>query len=264
VEIFAKKLGYKRCFIVNIPDKTIKDANDAHILNNIDFYELIKSSKVLEYREIVTFESLKNDVKQFLFIYKVYMELYNENICGVKSKFLPKLTSILKGHRRGELTILSGGTGTGKTTILSMISLDYAMQGVSTLWGSFEIKNHRLVKKMLCQLAGKNLSYFPDQFNDYCDQFSELPIYFMNYYGSTQIEKVLESMEYAIYSYDVGHVLIDNLQFMLSNQSYGFDKFDNQDKAIDLFRNFATTKNIHITLVIHPRKIDDDTQLGKI
>jgi hypothetical protein len=70
VEIFAKKLGYKRCFIVNIPDKTIKDANDAHILNNIDFYELIKSSKVLEYREIVTFESLKNDVKQFLFIYR--------------------------------------------------------------------------------------------------------------------------------------------------------------------------------------------------
>lgn len=39
--------------------------------------------------------------------------------------------------------------------------------------------------------------------------------------------------------------------FMLRNQ--GFDKFDQQERALDMFRQFATSKNVHITLVVHPR-----------
>lgn len=42
----------------------------------------------------------------------------------------PKLSQILKGHRRGELTVFTGGTGTGKTTLLSELSLDLCIQGV--------------------------------------------------------------------------------------------------------------------------------------
>mmetsp|Transcript_23692 Transcript_23692/g.29678 ORF Transcript_23692/g.29678 Transcript_23692/m.29678 type:complete len:113 (-) Transcript_23692:142-480(-) len=40
------------------------------------------------------------------------------------------------------------------------------------------------------------------------------------------------------------------------------NKFDRQDQAIEKFRNFATEKNIHITLVIHPKKEPDDQPLG--
>jgi twinkle protein len=36
-----------------------------------------------------------------------------------------------------ELTILSGGTGCGKTTFLSQLSMDLCRKGVPTLWGSF-------------------------------------------------------------------------------------------------------------------------------
>ena len=44
------------------------------------------------------------------------------------------MSSILKGHRRGELTILTGQTGTGKTTLLSEMSLDLCGQGVSVFF----------------------------------------------------------------------------------------------------------------------------------
>ncbi|CAN0157031.1 unnamed protein product, partial [Discosporangium mesarthrocarpum] len=40
-----------------------------------------------------------------------------------------------------------------------------------------------------------------------------------------------------------------------------WDKFDAQDTALDKFRKFATDKNVHITLVIHPRKEDEHTKL---
>lgn len=50
---------------------------------------------------------------------------------GIKWTRFPALNGMLKGHRRGELTILTGPTGCGKTTFLSEYSLDLAMQGVS-------------------------------------------------------------------------------------------------------------------------------------
>ena len=43
----------------------------------------------------------------------------------------PMLTQILKGHRAGELTVLTGPTGSGKTTFLSEYSLDLCLQGVT-------------------------------------------------------------------------------------------------------------------------------------
>jgi twinkle protein len=49
------------------------------------------------------------------------------------------------------MTVLTGLTGSGKTTFLGQVSLDLAEQGVNILWGSFEIKNTRLVHKLLQQ-----------------------------------------------------------------------------------------------------------------
>jgi len=45
-------------------------------------------------------------------------------------KRYPILNNLLKGHRRGELTVFSGPTGSGKTTFISDYSLDLCMQGV--------------------------------------------------------------------------------------------------------------------------------------
>ena len=37
--------------------------------------------------------------------------------------------SLMKGFRKGEMTVLTGPTGAGKTTFLSQLSLDLAAQG---------------------------------------------------------------------------------------------------------------------------------------
>ena len=38
--------------------------------------------------------------------------------------------------------------------------------------------------------------------------------------------------------------------------------FEMQDRAIHLFRAFATSRNVHVTIVIHPRKEDDSLPLS--
>lgn len=62
-------------------------------------------------------------------------------------------------------------------------------------------------------------------------------------------------MSHAVYVYDIAHVIVDNLQFMMGTGSHINDRFYNQDLIIGAFRSFATKMNCHVTLVIHPRKV---------
>ncbi|MCH8058602.1 MAG: hypothetical protein IIB78_12110 [Proteobacteria bacterium] len=97
---------------------------------------------------------------------------------------------------------------------------------MNTLWGSFEINNVRLVKKMMCQFAAKNLEKCIDEFPHYAELFGNLPLYFMRFYGSTEVDSVMDAMDYAVYVYDVENIVLDNLQFMTSGQGRGFEKFE--------------------------------------
>lgn len=98
------------------------------------------------------------------------------------------------------------------------------------------------------------------------DKFETLPMYFMKFHGGSDVDHVLDAMEYAAYVHDVEHIILDNMQFMISRQTIGkgssYDKFDMQDIAIEKFRKFATDYNVHVTLVVHPRKEDEGAKLG--
>ncbi|SAM09241.1 hypothetical protein [Absidia glauca] len=191
---------------------------------------------------------------------QVYKEILDpESSRGVLSKDLPALNRIMKGHRLGELTIVTGPTGGGKTTVMSQLSLDYCKSGVPTLWGSFEILNQRLAKKMLYQYAEKDLSTCPEELPKWADKFQELPLYFLKFFSSTAIGTVLDACKQAVDRYGVQHIILDNLQFMLSQQgSSSVDKWELQDRAIHELRSFATIQNVHISLVVHPRKDPGD------
>ena len=255
-ENFTQKLGVGRCHIVRSRQGRAdgpKDANDA-LRSGANLFDIIQSATPMPHSQIATFEELRQDV---------YRELLEPGkISGTPSQSLPTLTKLMKGHRRGELTVLTGPTGTGKTTFLSQLSLDWCRQGVRTLWGSFEIKNARLAKTLMTQFAQKSLEGNLEEYELWADRFTQLPLFFLRFYGSSEVEQIVDAMEYAVYVHDVEHVILDNLQFMLSGQGRGIEKFDAQEHAIEIFRSFATRKNVHVTLVIHPRKEAEGAALG--
>eukprot|EP00658_Telonema_sp_P-2_P021192 TRINITY_DN18428_c0_g2_i1.p1 TRINITY_DN18428_c0_g2~~TRINITY_DN18428_c0_g2_i1.p1 ORF type:complete len:197 (-),score=43.24 TRINITY_DN18428_c0_g2_i1:134-724(-) len=110
--------------------------------------------------------------------------------------------------------------------------------------------------------GGEGLPLTVESFEEIADSFENLPLHFMRFHGSSDVDEVIDAMDYACYAHDVEHVILDNLQFMLSGQGRGYDRFDAQDRAIEKFRKFATSKNVHVTLVIHPRKETDGEPLG--
>jgi len=254
---FAEKLGINRTFIVNsrfLDPNGPKDANDALREDPKSLEKYILTSKAVSQENITTFAEMKNTVYNKI--------LKFEESQGLKSLSLPWYNKKLKGFRRGEFTIYSGLTGSGKTTLLSQLSIDFVKQGVPTLWGSFEIKNEILMTHMMLQFSEANLVKEPQSFEFYANRFENLPLYFMKFFGSSQLDQILSTIEFAIYTYDISHIVIDNLQFLLSGQGRGFEKFDLQDEAVSKFRKLATTKNVHVSLVIHPRKVDDTQEIN--
>eukprot|EP00559_Dactyliosolen_fragilissimus_P009407 CAMPEP_0184859432 /NCGR_PEP_ID=MMETSP0580-20130426/4436_1 /TAXON_ID=1118495 /ORGANISM="Dactyliosolen fragilissimus" /LENGTH=740 /DNA_ID=CAMNT_0027356063 /DNA_START=844 /DNA_END=3066 /DNA_ORIENTATION=+ len=294
-EAFAKKIGINRCLIVrpcmsasptlnkninmeitqveNIDTENVegecimpKDANEA-LLHGFDLETMINNAGVVPHEGVLSFGDLRDQVLH---------EITNpDNYVGVPVKSLPGLTQLVKGFRRGEMTVLTGPTGSGKTTLLGQLSLDFAEQGVNTLWGSFEIKNTRLMHKLLQQFSRNplptvkkddpNIKEAIESLEVIADRFQELPLYFMKFHGGSDIDDVLDAMDYAAYVHDVQHIILDNMQFMISrnaNNGSTFDKFDCQDVAVEKFRKFATERNVHITLVVHPRKEDEGVRLG--
>lgn len=234
---------------------------------------------------IIRFHQMKRDVAR---------ELMASQHSQIHLRSLPHFSNILKGLRRHELTIFTGPTGCGKTTILSQMSLDWSKQGVPVLWGSFEIRNNRLAQVMLQQCFQRPITTFNERGEEFIDEesferasdeLSVLPIEFMSFFGSTRLRNVLSSMEESVMNREQRErekseyqseernqqttkgpptlIILDNLQFMLSGQgNSALDKWALQEEAIASIRQFANTFNVHIFLVVHPRKEDDNLPLG--
>lgn len=253
-EQISQQLGRGRCFVVRI------DCNSETLLTPWEAKErcrnvLDKSIQPLPHSKISGFSKFKDLVRDEF--------VHHKRLQGIQSLTLPALNKILKGNRPGELTIITGPTGSGKTSILSQLSLDYCSQGLGTLWGSFEITNQKLIKKMIRQYADIDFSRDMSRFEEWSEKFRKLPMHFMDFFGSCPLEEVLEAMQFTVDANNVQHIVLDNLQFMLSGQERGnFDKWDLMDKSVAKLRQFATSRNVHISLVIHPRKENDDTILG--
>ena len=239
---FARKIGDKFCRIVTNEHPSPLQA----VQKKMEVRDILESAARQHHDYITSFETLRHDV---------FLEfLKREKMEGVKWTRFQNLNDTLKGFRRGEMTVITGRTGSGKTTFMSEYSLDLCSQGVSTLWGSFEVRNVRLVRMMLKQFSLIDLDVKLEEYDQVAERFSQLPLYFTTFHGTNSVENVLDAMAHAVYVHDIAHVIIDNIQFMIGSGSGNIDRYTKQDQCIELFRKFATLHNVHVTLVIHPRK----------
>uniref|UniRef100_A0A1I7X602 SF4 helicase domain-containing protein n=1 Tax=Heterorhabditis bacteriophora TaxID=37862 RepID=A0A1I7X602_HETBA len=220
---FAKEWGYalngSRCYLIKNNERPI---------------ELVRNNKSKDIKIILNREAVRLRDKGFRSMTDIRDEVKADLINSstrqmglAQWKRFSPLNKYLIGLRPGELTVLTGGTGFGKTTFLCEYALDLFTQGVRTLFCSFEMPEEKILKWMLIQYAG-------------------LPLYRVEY--SSSIDTWLDKFERT-----KGPLTImksDEFREKSINQIASVDRFVGHMRAL------ATQHSVHVTMVVHPRKTD--------
>ncbi len=182
------------------------------------------------------------------------------------------LDKVLMGFLLGEVTLLSGNNGSGKTSWMDCVMLNIIDRGYKVAVWSGELPPTKM-KEWIYQVAA-GIPYTiknPNFENVYdVDTIAESKIdkwidgklfLFNNDYGN-RWEQILSDMNEIIETQGVQFIVCDNLMALDIDGKQG-DKNDKQKQFILDVVNLAKKKDVHILIVAHPNKTAFNTLLRK-
>lgn len=186
-----------------------------------------------------------------------------------KSRILSGIRELdydIKGFEMGCITIWTGFTNAGKTTIMTMLAKKTIDQGERIFFFNGEQTKEDFKNNLYIQ-ASTSRDLEIKQFRSSCvfdtfvreEKAIELEkkygdkIYIYNNEVSKDINTLLYAMEELRKTQKINVFFLDNfMQIDMKNDNV----FQEQTEVMEKLRTFAVNKKIHIHLVAHPRKIE--------
>jgi hypothetical protein len=158
----------------------------------------------------------------------------------------------------GEVTLLSGYTGQGKSEIVTHMAIHAISQGARAMIASLEMSAGQIHSRITKQVTGCDditRQYYERVSNHFKDK-----LYIFDTRGVADIKKILEGgrLLNGINNYDF--FVFDNLM-MLDSKS---DDYNKQLENVQLMVEFAKTLNVCVVLVAHSRKPNNKSGDGRI
>ena len=175
---------------------------------------------------------------------------------------IAQIDKLMIGVNKGEMSIWSGGNGSGKSTILSQIALEAVSRGFKVAMFSGEMTSNRTKGWILQQAAGANnvkpsddgVSYYvPKKITQLIDEWLSDSLWLYNNSYGMNATSVLADFEAHMSEHGTDVVIIDNLMALDFSDSKS-DKYDNQTNLVLQLSAMAKKFNVHIHFVCHPRK----------
>ncbi len=232
------RLGDHICWIVELPNG-YKDANEAHVAGE-DFREILKKAKQNTPEGLHRGGEFVDDVMEYFYPSE---DLKNKMV-------LPWINGKGYESREGEVTIIAGENGSGKTQIIGNIMLGGFLQGKQFGIASMEMSPKMLLGRLTRQATGLNLPT-----KEYIQTVSNFLNDWMWVYqkkGIVDKSLILKSFLYLNKRYGVKYFIIDSLAKCGINE----DDYNGQKNFIDELEAFADDNQCHIFLIHHIRKKD--------
>ena len=168
---------------------------------------------------------------------------------------LEPLDKLLGGFRAGELTVLSGRSGVGKSTFAAFLGLLQASEERPVLHMSFEVLPKAVVKKWIVMLAGKpfdamdRATYVAAR-----RKLAKRPLFVADTYGMIRIKELRRSVYDAVTRRGVKFVVLDHLEFLTSMASSRENTNDQTAEMMREIKRWALDLGVHVMLLAHLRK----------
>lgn len=167
--------------------------------------------------------------------------------------------------RKGELTVVAGASGHGKSALMGQIALDLASQGRKVCILSLEMPPARTLYRMgrqqegfaVCGRIPQYRETAADTLEDFLKQIAPY-IFLLDRVGSATPKQVFGAMVQAVTKFGCEHIIIDNL--MRVCPEYGDKANEAQKDFIQNLIALAKRFDVHVWLVHHVRKGQSETE----
>lgn len=186
---------------------------------------------------------------------------------------MSKLVAIPTGYKEldkkiigllmGDVTVLSGLSGSGKTSWIDCVVLNAVQRGYKVGIWSGELQDFRFQswidqisagKNYVCKKEGyENYYYAPKNIANQINKWLEGKLFLYNNNYGSKWQQLFADIKTLVENEGTQLVVLDNLM-ALQIDSYDGDKYTQQTRFINDLKEYAKAKNIHVILVCHPRK----------
>lgn len=244
-----ERLGRHRCRIVELP---FKDANQC-LIENVSqqaIRQCFINARSLDPDELKSAHQYVNEV-----INSFYPT--PETNLGYQAPWDKAKDKIL--FRPGELSVWTGINGHGKSQFLGQIILHAMKQGALVCIASLELKPCRLLTRLTRQ-AGALESPSVDYIHAIHEWYED-KLWLFDLVGTAKSKRLLEVFLYARQRYGVDTFVIDSFMKL----DIAEDDYKAQKAFMEQLCDFKNQYNCHIHIVVHPRKVADESLLpGKL
>lgn len=169
----------------------------------------------------------------------------------------------IMGLMLGDVTVLSGLSGTGKTSWIDCLALNVVQMGYKVAIWSGELQDFRFQgwidqiaagKNYVCKKDGyDNFYYAPKHICDKVNRWLDGKLFLYNNNYNNRWMQLFSDVKELVEKENVQLIVLDNLM-SLQIDDYDGDKYSKQTAFINDLKEYAKSKNVHIILVAHPRK----------
>lgn len=160
--------------------------------------------------------------------------------------------------RPGEMTVWQGFNGHMKSLVTGYFAVNFIKEGEKVCIASFEMKPAATLHRMVRQVLGVGKPTLQAVGAFY--EFTNEKLYLYDQQGTVKPERVIGVIYYCAEQLGITHFVVDSLMKVVADE----DDYNGQKKFVDQVCAAARDLNIHIHLVHHSRKRDnEETRPGK-
>lgn len=238
----VERLGRERCRLVEIPEK---DANDLLRRGCTDGRGYLRDAKNIDPDELRKASDYRDEIK------REFQENAGKQIRTPWRKVQDRLV-----FREGEVVVLAGVNGHGKSEGAGHLTLSVLNQGYRACVASMEFKPAKWLKRLVRQAACEERP--SDAHIDAVSDWWADDLYVFTEVGTTRRERIIEVFGYAAKRYGVKWFVIDNL----AKCGIGEEDYGAQKDFIDKLTDFSKQYDAVVLLVHHIRKGSSDDHAG--